>query len=141
MTLDELIERSDSAAYYGHALSQLVEAQRALFAQYALALHHNGAAKPLSWAHSEVRENIAQRARFYALKELWQSTSDVEGNLYAARDFDHAVEDMFREFSHAIFKARAQAFLQAYGRGLLNMIASVIDDGGCTRDSVGWLLV
>jgi hypothetical protein len=139
--LDELLGISKHSDYYRHAISKLSDGQRQRVLEFANELALKGAKEPLSWALSEVEENIAQRARYYALREFHLSAEDIEGSLDSSSDFCENPRAVFKEICNAIGEESARRFLSAYGKGMLSICLGIIDEGGFDNESVGWSLI
>lgn len=104
-----------------------------------------GASDPLSWAFSEIRENIPQFARFAVLKGLFDIVDDVEGNIDFACDVDERYEEDIYEvkekLSKVIGEKQLNAFLKSYTKGVMWQVTNLLDEGNCMEDNEpGWIL-
>jgi hypothetical protein len=141
LEMDELLGASQHSDYYRHVISNLSDGQREKVLEFANELASNGASEPLSWALSEVTENIAQRARYYVLREFHSSIDDIEGNLDSSSDFCENPQAIFKEICSVIGEESARRFLSAYGKGMLGNCLGIIDEGGFANESLGWSLI
>jgi hypothetical protein len=139
--LDELIEQSVNKKMYRHQISSLSSDQQARLLNIAKPLHAAGAAEPLSWAWSELSENIAQSARFFILKELWLAADDVEGTLFEVADEPLSkAQKAIDAAEQAIGKEAFRKLLRDYGHSLMDRSISILDDGGHDLP-IGWRLM
>jgi hypothetical protein len=106
----------------------------------AFELHAQGAIEPISWAMSEITENIAQRARYYALREFNLLTENIPANLASSCDFNEDPENIFNDICEAIGKKETEEFLMAYGKGMISIALNIIDYGYSPGATVGWSL-
>ena len=138
MTLEELITKSENPAYYTHATKNLTEEQLKNFTSYANELSQSGASDPLSWAYSEAKEGIAQRARYYLLSELFKLSEDISLASSDADYFNPQQGETLEKIEGAIGQDELTQFLQAYGKSLINGVVNILDDSNYGLGRVGW---
>ncbi len=131
--------------YYSLQISKLNDAQKEDLERLLEKLEKSGSRDPLSWALSEVQENIPQFARFSMLKGLVEIVDDVEGNIGLSDDVDEDYrEDIFeiqKRLIKAISEEELNAFLKSYTKGVMYQVANLIDEGNAGADNQpGWVL-
>ncbi len=139
-TLEQLINASSDPSYYRHALKALDAGDEARLQELATHLERAGAAQPLAWAHSEVTENIAQTARFFALRDLCAGARSVQEVLDGC-DADDAA-GLFDELLRAgADRASLERLVLAIAKSTVWHCLTAIDEGGFADDApVGWAL-
>ena len=139
-SLKELIESSKDSKFYRHAIKKLSPDQQLAIETIASELSEQGATEPLSWAYSEVTENIAQRARFYVLKDFSCLTESVESNISLSSDHDENASAAYQHMCSVMGKDEVDNFLRSYGKGLVSSAIDIIDNGNCGSETLGWIL-
>lgn len=127
---------------YRHEISRLNEAQQQQLEALVVRMARSGAKKPLDWAWSEFREGIPQWGRFMIIKELYLTARNVEGNVDAGHDFDPNTGKIYQEIAAVLGEERLKQFLVGYGKGLLNNMLGIFDEGNIDYESDdNWLLM
>lgn len=125
-------------------IPRLSEAQQEQLEELMIRLETAGAKDPLSWALSETREGINQFARFLVLKNFYLAAYDIEGNTFAAEDFDPQIRDTYAEVTNTVGAEKLQHFLQSYGKGMIYQLLNILDEGNfadADRDGISWQLM
>ncbi len=136
-TLEQLINASSDPSYYRHALKALDAGDEARLQELATHLERAGAAQPLAWAHSEVTENIAQTARFFALRDLCAGARSVQEVLDGC-DADDAA-GLFDELLRAgADRASLERLVLAIAKSTVWHCLTVIDEGGDSPSTRPW---
>ncbi len=138
--IEKYIEQSEDKGYYSEEISKLNEEQKKQLEILLQKLDDCGAKDPLSWAHSEVRENIPQFARFLFLKGVFEIIDDTEENMALADDVDEDyAEDIFEvseKLEEAIGSEELNEFLKSYTRGVVWQVLNHIDEGNYNNKSL-----
>jgi hypothetical protein len=136
-TLERLINASSDPDYYRHELKELDSSDKTRLQELAARLERAGAAQR---ALSEVTENIAQTARFFALRDLCAAARSVKEVL------DCCDADDASAVSGALLKAGADRasldrLVLAIAKSTVWHCLTAIDEGGLADDApVGWTL-
>jgi hypothetical protein len=139
-TIDELIDGSANPKYCRHALGELTEAERAQLQALAALLEKAGAVDPLPWAYSEVREGIAQTARFLVLRDLCAAAQGVDETLDSC-DADAARSLYAGLLQGGADRASLDRLVLAIARSTVWHCVTAIDEGGVDQESpIGWAL-
>ncbi len=139
-TLEQLIGSSSAPDYYREELKELDSQQQARLQTLAAELEQAGAAEPLEWAYSEVTENIAQTARFFALRDLCAAARSVKEVLDCcdADDASALYDELLEAGADA---ASLDRLLLAIAKSTVWHCLTTIDEGGSDQDApVGWAL-
>ncbi len=136
--------------YFTRKLEEMTDEQKQELLTLIEKMEVAGCEKPLSWAYSEVKEGIPQFARFKVLNELMVISDDVEGARYGAEDYFDCIENsdvdfnaMHEEMVETIGKDKLEAYLKAYGKGIISSVITTLDEGNVhvERDGFSWVLV
>jgi hypothetical protein len=141
MALDKLQKYIDtSEKYIVQGISELTEKQKLELEDLATRIDKAGATKPLTWALSEVKENIPQFGRFLVLKSFLQIAKDARGNVFNALDFDEKIEEKYLEISKMVGEKEFLDFLYTFSKGLMINVCMTFDEGNldCEEDKVSW---
>jgi len=140
--LNALPDSEYGKEYYVRKISELTEMQKAEMEDLVIRLDKAGAKEPLSWAFSEVTENIPQFGRFLVLKKLLEIEESPKDNILIASDFDRSVKDRFLEISNMVGEEKMLEFLTSFSRGIMWQIVELLDDGNenYKEDRVNWVL-
>jgi uncharacterized membrane protein YheB (UPF0754 family) len=139
MKLEDLVQQSKNSDFYRRSIKKLSQKKLQKLEKIAFELHENGASDPISWALSEVEENIAQSARFYFLKELLAVAENIHENVKSI-DFDESLEETYSDICKSVGQEKMDAFLKSYGKDILGAVVNVIDYSS-SSPTVGWQLV
>jgi hypothetical protein len=127
---------------YRYEISRLNEEQQQQLETLVVRMVRSGASKPLDWAWSEFREGLPQWARFMIIKEMYLTARNAEGNVDAAHDFDPNIGNIYQEIVAALGEEKLKQFLVGYGKGLLNNMLGIFDEGNFDYESNdSWLLM
>lgn len=131
--IEKYLNQSESKDYYKKQIEKLSLDKKNELEILLSRLENAGAKDPLSWAYSEITENIPQFGRFLFLKGLLNIGNDVEENLGFADDVDENYEDDIFEVSsklkELIGEDKFNNFLKSYTKGVMWQVANLIDDG------------
>ncbi len=131
--VEDYINQSESSYFYKKEYEALSKEQKERVKQLAVELDNEGAKDPISWAMSEVKENIPQFSRFLFLKGIFDIIDDVEGNIGLADDIDESYdEDIFEilaKLEEQIGKKECYDFLKSFSKGVIWQVLNFIDDG------------
>tara|TARA_B110001454_G_C12631569_1_gene397193 strand:- start:152 stop:673 length:522 start_codon:yes stop_codon:yes gene_type:complete len=134
---------SSDKEFFLKQIANLSDKQKGELENLVVKLENAGAKKPLSWAISEVTENIPQFGRFLVLRSLWKIANSVEGNISLAGDFDDTVRDKFESIKEKIGEDLLTDILSSYSKGLICSLVDFLDEGNSDidRDKTSWILM
>lgn len=143
LDFEPYLQASTQGKRYRHEISQLAETQREKLGALVQNLAAAGAQEPLSWAMSELTEDIAQCARFLILKNLRQVAMDIEGNIQAASDCGADLPAQITSAQAQLGAPALQQLLQDYSQGLLRQIIDALDHGALDHSGTqpGWQIM
>ena len=141
--LDALPNNEFGKEYYVRKISELTETQKSEMEDLAIRLDRAGAKEPLSWAFSEVRENIPQFGRFLVLKKLFEIAKSPKENYLIAADFDSELKDKYLEISNMFGEERLLEFLISFSKGITWNLMYLLTEGNrnSDEDKVNWVLL
>ncbi|MEW7280384.1 hypothetical protein ABW636_17470 [Aquimarina sp. 2201CG1-2-11] len=142
--IEKYIESSNSIEYYKDRIDKLSIKQREELENLLEKMNNSGAKEPLSWALSEITENIPQFGRFLFLKELYGIINGVEENMGFADDIDENYEEDIFEVAEKLKKSIGEKelndFLKSYARGIMWQVTNQIDGTYNSSREVVWAL-
>jgi len=134
---------SEWKEYYLQEISELTEEQKTELEDLLIRLDKAGAKEPLSWALSEVTENIPQFGRFLVLKNLFEIAKSPTKNISMALDFDCEIKNKFSEISKTVGEEKLLDFLSSFSKGMMYHVVELFDEGNrnAKEDKVNWVLL
>ncbi|MFH6992579.1 hypothetical protein [Flavobacterium sp. FlaQc-48] len=141
--INRLISVSKDSKYYSHKIKEFNEKELKEFETLALRLEKAGAANPLSWAFSEVKEGIPQFGRFLVLKNLFDIIESPKENISLAEDFDEEIETKYLDIEKVVGEEKLSDFLKTFSKAIISNVVSLLDEGNFNsdRDKISWALV
>jgi len=136
------IEQSKYKEYYLKEFEILSEEDKSSLLNLVEKLDKAGAKEPLSWAFSEVKENIPQFGRFLVLHEMFRIINDPKGNLSMAEDMDGDIS-LAKKIIDDYGEKEFNTFLKAFTKGVMWSVATDIIDGTNERafsDDASWAI-
>lgn len=143
-TLEELMDivPEQFRKFYNFNDPKWTEDKKKKFVELANKLYDAGAVNPVSWASSEVNENIPQFGRFLVLKNLFDIFRNTELALEDAVMYGDDVEEKTEKIKSILGEESLNDFLQAYGRAIITSVIDLFDEGNrnMEEDGVSWYL-
>jgi hypothetical protein len=139
-TLEDYLTASEHATYHRSALQEFSETQRQVALEMAQRLEAAGCIDPLPWVMSELRENIAQTARFGVLRELFLATQRTPGLLNEIAQHDQHFKEIQRVISAVIPEADLEYFVRALCKSFGFDLFMILDDGSPINGMPSWAL-
>ena len=101
-----------------------------------------GAKNPISWAYSEITEDVPQLGRFLLLKHMHGIIKDTNGIIVEASEFDDDIQNKMNLISEVLGEELLNKMLYAYGKAILSGVISFIDEGNYSAktDGISWHL-
>jgi hypothetical protein len=76
------------------------------------------------------------------IKGLYLTARDAEGNVDSGHDFDPNIGNTYQEIATVVGEEKIKQFLVGYGKGLLNNMLGIFDEGNFDYESNdSWLLI
>lgn len=143
--IEKYLNEFDSTEFYKKEIEKLTIDDKRSLEELLLRLEKAGAKKPLSWAFSEITENIPQFGRFLFLKGLTNIVHNVKENMSFADDTDENYEENIFKVSEKleklIGKAELNNFLKSFTKGVMWQVVNLIDEGNYnTNGEPNWSL-
>lgn len=143
-TFEELLAMvpEDYKHFYTFKESKWTDKKKQKMVELANKLYEAGAINPLSWARSEVGENIPQFGRFLVLKNLIDVAQNTKYGIEDAAMFGDDVKEKAEKISTLLGDDSFKDFLQAYGRAVILNVITILDEGNSNmeQDGVSWYL-
>lgn len=127
-TLEEFLSTSENAGYHRQNLKELSEAQQQTALEMAQRLEAAGCIDPLSWVMSELRENIAQTARFGVLREMFKAAQSSPAWLEEIGGNDQRFQKIREAISAVIPESDLEYFTRALCKGFGFDFLMLLDD-------------
>jgi hypothetical protein len=127
-TLEDYLKTSEHGVYHRKNVAELSEAQQRTALEMAHKLEAAGCDDPLSWVMSELRENIAQTARFGMLREMFQATQSSPAWLEEIGSNDQRFQKIREAISAVIPESDLEYFTRALCKGFGFDFLMLLDD-------------
>jgi hypothetical protein len=143
--LEKYLDTYDASdkEFFMRGISELTEKQKSEMEDLLIRLDRAGAKNPLSWAFSEITENLPQFGRFLVLKKLFEIAKSPSQNIAMAFDFDDEIDDKFSEISKMVGEDKLLDFLSSFSKGIMYNVVELFDEGNrnVKEDKADWVLL
>jgi hypothetical protein len=127
-TLEEYLSTSEHAGFHRQNLKEFSEAEKQKALEMAQRLEADGCIDPLSWVMSELRENIAQTARFGVLREMFRATQSSPAWLEEIGGNDQRFQKIRQAINAVIPESDLEYFTRALCKGFGFDFLMLLDD-------------